>query len=80
MMRQREFLMKYKEQGAERSGGYGQALRRSCSQKLSCPLGLRQKWRTTSSNLLPVEPLQAYEVFLLFRPFWQQRNTKILLG
>ncbi len=71
--------MKYKEQGAERSGGYGQALRRSCSQKLSCPFGLRQKKRTTSSNLLPVEPLQACEVFLLFRPFWQQRNTKILL-
>ncbi len=42
MMRQREFLMKYKEQGEERSGGYDQALRRSCSQKLSCPFGLQR--------------------------------------
>lgn len=79
MMRQREFLMKYKEQGVERSGFYGQALRHSCSQKFTCPFGLRQKRRTTSSNLLPVEPLQVSEIFLLFRLFWQQRNTKILL-
>ena len=41
MMRQSQFLMKYKEKIAVHSWDYGQDLRRWSSQKLACPLGVR---------------------------------------
>jgi hypothetical protein len=72
--------MKYKEQGTEHSSAYGQALRRRCSQKYTCPFGLRLKWRATLSKPLTVVPARGYGLFLVSRHFRLQRSAIIIAG